>query len=227
VERKRNFACAALVPKKGRVVRIHLQSGSGFGILLFAFFLIFASFLTLQAQVKNSVNNDTADQSNFVQIEGSTNVNKFSFIQHLKDDSNNKIRIDDMGRIKLEIPASNFIASNPLMYDDFIDLIHAKAHPTITITIHHHPMEFVQSSSGHFSTKIDVKLAGRERRYILPGTLYIVEEETIRILGSIELNLNDFHLDPPTKFFGMVKVNQEVFVNFGLTMENQLLTKNQ
>ncbi len=167
------------------------------------------------------------DCSNFVIIEGSTNVNKFAFFQSFEGHSKNQITNDNQGKIlTIEIPVHNFEASNPLMYDDFLKLIKAEIYPIISIFIHLNPNDFRELNIQNINPKIEVKLAGKQRVYYIPGALAYCQDQNLHVQGSVKINLNDFNLEPPTKFFGMVKVNQEVLVNFGLTMDNNLLTKN-
>jgi hypothetical protein len=170
---------------------------------------------------------ESTDGKDFVRIEGSTNLNSFVFFQKLTNSAQAQVNDGDKkSQLSINIPAHNFEASNPLMYKDFLELIKAHEHPIIRIIIFYNPKEFLVTSKNKISSIIEIKLAGHQQSYTIPGTLHQCSDQTIRVEGSIKLNLNDFNLEPPTKFFGMVKVNDEVYVNFGLTMENDLLTKN-
>lgn len=207
------------------------QTGSSYFKLLKVFCIL--SFVALWhpalvAQNHLKVNLPSKhDCTNFVIIEGSTNVNKFSFFQSFDSQSKNQVTNDNQKKIlTIEIPVHNFEASNPLMYDDFLKLIKAESYPVISIFIHLNTSEFNVSNIKSINPKIEVKLAGKQKVYFIPGALAYCQDQSLRVQGSVKINLNDFNLEPPTKFFGMVKVNQEVFVNFGLTMDNNLLTKN-
>jgi hypothetical protein len=194
------------------------------GLVLLALFLPSKGLAQDNLPVNLPAMNECTD---YVWIEGSTNINRFAFFQQLKFGSKDQISLGShKSQLRIDIPANNFEASNPLMYADFLKLIKAEDHPFISITIYYNPKDLVSNTSKQLNSIIEVKLAGNLQCYSIPGTLHVCHDRSLRVNGSIKINLNDFQLEPPTKFFGMVKVNQEVFVNFGLTMENNLLTKN-
>ncbi|GAO31154.1 hypothetical protein JCM15548_13491 [Geofilum rubicundum JCM 15548] len=113
------------------------------------------------------------------------------------------------------------------MHQDFIDLIKADDHPYIAIRFHYNPYELFEKNgqTGTIDSEIYITLAGEEKKYAIPGQIHLCQDKALRINGNIKINLNDFHLKPPSKFMGMVKVNNEVFVNFGLKMEQNLITR--
>lgn len=194
--------------------------------------IIFLFLLTLNNHVQgqyqktqNTINhNDCVD---FVSIQGSTNVNEFSFLQLLNQkESPIKFHTQE-GYITLQIPAHNFEASNPLMYKDFISLIKADKHPFIAIRFHYNPYELYEKNgqTSAIDSEIYITLAGEEKKYKIPGQIHLCHDRALRIMGDIKINLDDFQLQAPSKFMGMVKVNNEVFVNFGLKMEQNLISK--
>lgn len=68
---------------------------------------------------------------------------------------------------------------------------------------------------------ITITIAGVSRKY----EIYYTADKTgngDRILsGTITINLNDLNITPPSKYFGMVKIKDEVIVKFGLGLTNQ------
>jgi len=196
-------------------------------VIKMAIFLL----LTLQcgnakSQNKNiEINHDKC--TSFVSIQGSTNLNKFFFLQKLNKGEQNISFQNREGYIRLEIPSKNFEASNPLMYDDFISLIKAEKYPYISIRFLYKPYE--QNNKDEqlnlIEYEIYITLAGHENKYKIPGVIHQCKNSATHIMGEIKINLKDFQLQAPSKFMGMVKVNNEVFVNFGLSMEQNLITK--
>lgn len=164
--------------------------------------------------------------ANYVRIEGSSNVNKFYFEQTLsKPHPETNTYYQSAEYIEFDLPVEYFKASNPRMRNDFMELIKANDYPIITIFIKL-PQEEIRSSSDQEVTSfIKVKLAGQEMKYQLAGKVHTCQNNSIRLQGTLELDINDFNLSPPTKFMGMVKVNKEVFINFGLIIDYNLLTK--
>jgi hypothetical protein len=201
--------------------------GYGHLMLIFIFLLIPTNHTIAQFDKTNNVINHN-NCIDFVSIQGSTNVNDFSFIQLLKDSESPISFHTQEGYISIQIPAHNFEASNPLMYKDFIDLIKADEHPFIAIRFHYNPYELYEKNgqTSAISSEIYITLAGEEKKYKIPGQIHLCQDKALRIMGDIKINLDDFQLQAPSKFMGMVKVNNEVFVNFGLKMKQNLITKN-
>lgn len=201
----------------------------GLAQLMLISLLLFAPFIHAQGQynkIHNSINHNEC--VNYVTIKGSTNVNEFSFIQLLNEkESPIKFHTQE-GYITIQIPAHNFEASNPLMYKDFINLIKADEHPYIAIRFHYNPYELYNKNgqTSAIASEIYITLAGEEKKYKIPGQIHLCHDRALRIMGDIKINLDDFQLQAPSKFMGMVKVNNEVFVNFGLRMEQNLISRN-
>ncbi len=191
--------------------------------------LLLAPSIDSEAQfskTNNTINhNECVD---FVSIQGSTNVNEFSFLQLLNERESPIQFHTQEGYITIQIPAHNFEASNPLMYKDFISLIKADKHPYIAIRFHYNPYELYEKNgqTSAIDSEIYITLAGEEKKYKIPGQIHLCQDRALRIMGDIKINLDDFQLVAPSKFMGMVKVNNEVFVNFGLKMEQSLISKN-
>lgn len=205
-----------------------LKNTTGLAQPMLILLLILAPFYHAQGQytkTHNTINeNDCVD---FVSIKGSTNVNEFSFLQ-LLNERESPIRFHTQeGYITIQIPAHNFEASNPMMYKDFITLIKADAHPYIAIRFHYNPYELYEKNgqTSAIASEIYITLAGEEKKYKIPGQIHLCHDRALRIMGDIKINLDDFQLQAPSKFMGMVKVNNEVFVNFGLKMEQNLISK--
>ncbi len=165
----------------------------------------------------------------YVRIEGSTNVNQFYFQQSLDHEKHAPSFHNKEGYITFSIPAHNFEASNPLMYKDFIQLIKADNYPEISIQFHYNPYDIQLSGAGRslsILSEVYVTMAGKVMRYKIPGVVHICRDKAMRINGNIKIDLRDFQLSAPSKFMGMVRVSNEVSVEFGVRMEPDLISKN-
>lgn len=196
--------------------------------ILFIFLLLTSVKNSMFAQLKMVHHKvEPGNCSSYVLIEGSTNINNFTFFQYFDDKAKEQfIFVEKSEKLIVQIPANKFEASNPMMHDDFLELIKADLYPKINILIYYNPKELTYPYNKEILSKIIVKLAGTENNYTIQAKLFVCKDQNIRINGSVKLNLMDFHLKPPVKFLGMVKVNKEVLVNFGIILPNSLLTKN-
>lgn len=61
-----------------------------------------------------------------------------------------------------------------------------------------------------------VMIAGVERKTELSVNLGINEWSQIVAAGSVELNMREFDIDPPTAFFGVIRTDEIVDLNFEL-----------
>ena len=192
---------------------------------IFLFIILASTQIYAQTSLKNSTQNKC---SNFVRIEGASNVNQFYFEQFLNDWQTKEISFNqNKDTIILKISANNFVPSIPMMYEDFIHLIKADQHPDIKITIETPPyIWWKQDSINQTDTKITIQLAGTSKQYEIPSIFQICQNHSLHLKGAIKLNLTDFNLHPPSKFMGMVKVKNEVFVKFGLVIEDKLIISN-
>ena len=52
-----------------------------------------------------------------------------------------------------------------------------------------------------------------------PGFVLILDDNTLFSRGSVELNMREFGIEPPEKFFGMVKVKDLLTIRFDLKIK--------
>ncbi|MGM0376470.1 MAG: YceI family protein [Bacteroidota bacterium] len=162
------------------------------------------------------------DCEDFIQIDGSTNVNHFHFVQEIQTiQTLSEKETHKPDSISLQIPAKDFEPSNPKMYEDFLEFIRAGQFPYIDIIIFFKSKEANLGEKTKIAPEVEVKLAGQKQVYQIPGEIYQCRDRNLHISGEISIDLKDFDLTPPTKFMGMVKVSNEVFINFGLTFKNK------
>ena len=68
----------------------------------------------------------------------------------------------------------------------------------------------------NITAKLNVKIAGIEREYLVPVTY---NQTTNNVKGQLKLNIKDFKLKSPKKLLGMVVVNDNVDINFNLFLQ--------
>jgi hypothetical protein len=185
-------------------------------------FLLCSAQIFTQTGIPVSYNNCNS----FIRIHGGSNISTFSFIYSTSSLSGawQFIEIKDTGFLSVTVPVRDFEASNPLMYDDFLKLIKAREFPVLKIII---PKEQLDRSFKNERTScpdIEIMLAGVTRIYNIDCDFYACGNNLF-IRGLKMLKLSDFNIQPPVKLNGLVKVKDEIEVNFGLIItfdgENQ------
>ena len=204
------------------VLHSDVRRSKGKGMALVFVFLASHFVVQAQADIEKSYPFQTENYGcdDYIKIDGSTNVNRFHFIQTL-DQNPNVIKRKDPARetLNLKIPAHDFKPSNPMMYKDFLDFIKAQEFPYIDITIFFENFRLPAGNASTVVPRIRVGLAGQTQTYKIPGYVEECLDKELHIKGRVNIDLKDFGLEPPTKFLGMVKVSNEVFINFALTLE--------
>ncbi len=158
-----------------------------------------------------------------ISIVGHTNVNsfwlKYSGIEPLQKITD----IADIPHLKaksitINILARNFVCSNHLMKNDFLSLIHADESPYINIQL--------QGFQGLANLKndstevmlVNITLAGVKRTMEVYCNITKDSANYFTMTGSRLVKLSDFNLVAPSKFLGLVKVKNEITINFEIKL---------
>jgi hypothetical protein len=163
----------------------------------------------------------TGTCSNYINITGSTNVNRFEFRlafplhqvfsvdpSDLKDQYN-----QDM--YKIYLPAKSFKADNQLILRDFLTLIKADLHPDIIIGVGYSQLLDFHLGNNPEIQYVRITLAGVTKVYPVAFLADVCSDNLVYVRGHKNIRLTDFGIQPPEKFLGLVKVENEVLINFG------------
>ena len=180
----------------------------------FLFIFLFHFFSLIHETEKIKID-ELADCKNYVIIEGSSNINKFEFINyqpHVIRDTNAKKTVDSEQNVL--IPVDKFSGPNNMMLKDFQKMLDVSKFPDIKIEIE--PLSFADfdETTGLTNFKTKISIAGNTHNYTIPCELAECKDSGRIIKGYLELELSDFNIDPPKKVFGAVKVNDQVFITF-------------
>ena len=152
----------------------------------------------------------TYAQSGTVRIEVRTNVNKFTCSC---DEESFVCREFDANQKVLKLPLASFSCPKRMIEKDLVELFEAEKYPHISIEI----IDYVESNS-IISAAIKITIKEVEKVYQLQlGETY--DSEGFYFTGSQELNLTDYHIEPPVKALGLVKVKPVVDIEFRIPEE--------
>jgi len=194
---------------------------------LFFFFLFLTSWYVLHAQGVRSMFILTSAK---VDINGTTNVNKFNCSLHESNLSDtlylagewegNTIVLDGLD---LKLTVNKFDCGIKLMTNDFRKIMMSETYPDILLKINRLVVtsEMKRDSTYSVSTEALFSIAKATRREdIKNGALRNLHDKQV-ISGSHHVKMTSFGLTPPTKFFGTVKVADELSLEFELVLEHQ------
>jgi hypothetical protein len=171
-----------------------------------------------------------------IKIDGFTNINSFSLTCLAKS---NVIQIYPAVSIKgfqkvqdykvnMILPVQCFETDNPGIKSDFIDLVQGNRYPDMDINITHFCLTESSKYETDSTTDVGISIGGVTRNYNIRfrtsnNSRYII------VTGHQKVNIRDFNLEPPIKFFGMIKVKEIIDINFKLLFkpsDKMLINKN-
>jgi hypothetical protein len=163
--------------------------------------------------------------SSKIQISGSTNINTFSLKHtggiHVLPSSANPAQQNLSDEIEIKIPVKGFDSDNPFLLRDFYHLLQAGTFPDIIIRIKKSQLMDLFRKGKPYSQNVAIILAGREKIYETRCLAVPCSSQGIMLYGNHVIKLSDFNLDPPVKSFGLIKVNNDVMINFELIIPNE------
>ena len=140
-------------------------------------------------------------QENYVQINGSTNINNFKCV-------NNNFRTPTFGKKLPNIALSvrDFDCKNKVMTADFQKTLAAENHPYLNVKF----ISFTKQQAA-YSAQVEVKMMNKTKTYNI-----IFNVEKGKLIGSTTVKFSDFNITPPKKMGGMVTVKDNLNLTFSL-----------
>jgi polyisoprenoid-binding protein YceI len=189
-------------------------------VRLFLILFVFVPLTgTSQVWKVNAASNESP--ANYVYISGETNINCFE-CRYTKNKNDNLYQDFQLNHdkisgesVKAEIPVSQFECSNEIMYNDFRKLLNADEYPYIRIEIDPSQIKSpLPGKSSNSDLKVSITIASITKVQPVSCRITNPGNNTISISGITTINIIDFHLEPPVKFLGLVRVKDEVRINF-------------
>lgn len=126
--------------------------------------------------------------------------------------------------VYVRIPVEKLDTGNPVQNKDLRNALDARRHPEITYRLY--DGEFGERRADEeaewyvYHTRGELRISGEAVPIEMPVHARRMDENRIRIKGSKTLNMNDFDVEPPVVFMGLVRVHEEIIVNFDLLVES-------
>lgn len=150
--------------------------------------------------------------TSYVEIHGTTNVNSFNCTYNARLPENEfEVTVFKKGsdleiqHEALFLKVLNFKCPNPQMTNDFHDLLEYEDYPYIIFQL----KKITNKNTAH----ITIEMAGEKQNYQVQVKNSIRNTQLI-CSAKMQLCITDFGLKAPEKFFGMVKVNENIEVEF-------------
>ncbi|MEQ9402344.1 MAG: hypothetical protein RIM99_02060 [Cyclobacteriaceae bacterium] len=167
--------------------------------------------------------------SSSIVINGKTNVNHFRcrMDQPAINDSivvkniwtNLKIEFEGLS---LKYSLYDFECGIRAMSNEFLELMKADEEPYLFLQLNAITICPYNDSFDELvvDAEVEILLAGVRRQItIVNGTVRNISSAKLTIEGDKELYMTDFGIEPPTKFLGIVKVTDDIHIQFEIGME--------
>jgi len=109
--------------------------------------------------------------------------------------------------LNTEIKMSNFDCGNKIMTKDLQGTVRIKQFPNSTVCIRD-----IRQVGKNYKCNLNFLITNKTLKY-KDFTLYTDDN---KIQGSLNLKFSDIELEPPTKMAGLIKVKDELVINFSL-----------
>ena len=180
----------------------------------------------LSGQEVHKVDFSTDNCRSYIDINGQTNLNNFHLSQIIDhrfylsiEDTHWRSATDTSSMTEIHVPVKQFSTTNPLLYRDFLELLNARKHPEIIIRIPNVQLEHILHGSDTIKPLISITLAGSTHDYRITCTIETCSTKGFFLRGEKQIKLTDFNITPPVKSLGLIRVKNEVIINFGFNME--------
>ena len=172
-----------------------------------------------------------APASGFIDIIVESNVNRLVFSYPL-----NEISMYDTGEaiygnedaetVNIIVPVKDFRCSNKIAFKDFLTLLKADQYPNLTIAIPQKVLMYYDNDESVTLHNITINIAGVLKKYDIICRAENRNSKDYILIGMIKIRLNDLKIEPPEKYFGLVKIKDEVIVKFGFSLKDYSLAIN-
>ncbi len=200
-------------------------------IILVAYILLYN--MTGFPQCPEGVNREYDYYLKEISIEGTTNINNFTFSYENPLPTYPIMKNDmcysepDTCLMDISIPVYSFTGSVPGMRRDFLTLLKASEYPEITVGVEKSIFDCIATGAHPDNMEMVITLAGVQKKIHVYYSTSSDSNAGITISGNTKLMLTDFHLDPPEKALGLVRVRNEVFIKFDIVISNIQVDLNQ
>ncbi len=194
--------------------------------IVYIFYFLISIFWHSPAEASDEVkSSENMECRSYISIYGSSNINQFRFYNENPQIDAIPENINEDNHVR--IPVNDFKASNERMLHDFYDMVKAGEYPYIDIAIEPRELADFDEQSGLTNFRTRVTIAGKSKKYLVPSEVTGCKQNGYILKGNMQVKLTDFDIEPPTKVFGAIKVNDNVFIKFAFRMQHKKMLSEQ
>ncbi|MCW3159704.1 YceI family protein [Chryseobacterium oryctis] len=146
-------------------------------------------------------------QENYIQINGSTNVNNFKCVNKTFKSTIGTHIIAEKQLPSLALKVEDFDCKNKIMTSDFQKTLLAEKYPYLNIKF-----LSIDKNDTVYNAKIEVKMIDKSKTYNVAFCL-----ENGKLIGKRTVKFSDFNIKTPKKMGGMIVVKDDLNLEFALS----------
>jgi hypothetical protein len=165
------------------------------------------------------------NSSGFINVTVLSNINKESLQYDLKQvclslgEGPEAGNVRDTSVSRIIVPVKDFKCTNRFVYKDFLTLLKAEQYPYLEIDILNNPDIENRKFNSVTLKDVTVTVAGVSKQLDINCTIHNGDNNNQIINGSALVKLTDLNIIPPVKMLGLVKVENEITINFELCLK--------
>lgn len=117
------------------------------------------------------------------------------------------------------IPVKEFKCTNKSAYKDLLTLLKAEQYPILEIDVPHNLEIEFNSADTVIIQSVFINVAGVSKRYDINCKISNVSHEVQLLNGTARLKLTDLEIVPPVRLLGLVKVHDEIIIDFAFCLK--------
>ena len=188
------------------------------------------STLTLVACVNTAPTNrpdPLRSPTDRVWFEGASNIRKFTcnarkvyVSTEAAPENFERTKVDGVPAVRkaaVDVPVKSLDCGIGLQNTHLFETLGASDHPDITFVLNTYSVERVQDKR-NVTIEGALRIAGVERSMRFSGNAFRKEDGEWTLTGNRVINVREFGIAPPRRFFGLLRVRDEVTVHFELAV---------
>ena len=146
-------------------------------------------------------------QENYVQINGSTNINNFRCVNNKFKSEIGLYNFSEKKLPYIILNVNDFDCGNKMMTRDFQKILNAEKYPEMTIRF----INFTKTQKS-FLAVVEVEMMNQSKRYNVEFAI-----ENKKLVGRKNVKFSDFKITPPKKMGGMIVVKDDLDLTLSLS----------
>ena len=194
--------------------------------------LVISCFPVAGFRVDDGESKWNAPVTGFIDIIVESNVNRLFFsyplsVISLYDTGEILSEKEDTGTANIIVPVKDFRCTNKTAFKDFLTLLKADQYPYLTIAIPQKVLMQLQSYESVTIYNTIINIAGISKKFDITCRVGNLSSQDFIVVGTVKIHLKDLKIEPPVKYFGLVKIKDEVIVKFGFSLKDYSLAINK